>query len=53
MTTAAVKDIVRTLGIDLGKNVFYVIGMNTRGAIVLRERLSRDCLNVWPIWRLV
>jgi hypothetical protein len=39
MTTAAMN--VTTLGIDLGKNVFHVIGMNARGTIVLRERLSR------------
>jgi transposase len=39
MTTAAMN--VSTLGIDLGKNVFHVIGMNARGTIVLRERLSR------------
>jgi hypothetical protein len=36
MTTAAMN--VTTLGIDLGKNVFHVIGMNARGTIVLRER---------------
>jgi transposase len=32
---------VATLGIDIGKNVFHLIGLDKRGAIVLRERLSR------------
>src|SRR5262245_14013039 len=32
---------VATLGIDLGKNVFHLIGLNGRGAITLRQRLSR------------
>ena len=35
------NDIVTTIGIDLGKNVFHIVGMNARGAVVLRERLSR------------
>jgi transposase len=32
---------VATLGIDIGKNVFHLIGLNKRGAITLRQRLSR------------
>jgi transposase len=32
---------VATLGIDIGKNVFHFIGLNARGAITLRQRLSR------------
>jgi transposase len=32
---------VATLGIDIGKNVFQLIGQNERGAIALRLRLSR------------
>jgi transposase len=32
---------VATLGIDIGKNVFHLIGLNERGAITLRQRLSR------------
>jgi transposase len=35
---------VATLGIDIGKNVFHLIGLNERGAIVLRLRLSRAVL---------
>src|SRR5262245_63494656 len=33
--------VVATLGIDIGKNVFHLIGLNERGAITLRQRLSR------------
>ena len=41
MTTSAIKETITTIGIDLGKNVFHIVGMNARGAIVVRERLSR------------
>ena len=30
-----------TLGIDLGKTTFHLVGMNQRGEVVLRKRLSR------------
>jgi hypothetical protein len=30
-----------TLGIDLGKNSFHLVGQDERGAIVLRIKLSR------------
>jgi transposase len=30
-----------TLGIDLGKMTFHVVGMNQRGEVVLRKRFSR------------
>ena len=33
---------IATLGIDLGKNSFHLIGQDERGAIVLRLKLS------WP-----
>jgi transposase len=32
---------VATMGIDIGKNAFHVIGLDRRGAIVLRQRWSR------------
>src|SRR5262245_720290 len=34
-------DTVDVLGIDIGKNVFHLVGLNERGAIVLRLKLSR------------
>ena len=35
---------IATLGIDLGKNTFHLIGQDERGAIVLRIKLSRTQL---------
>src|SRR5499426_4070536 len=35
------KDTVAILGIDIGKNTFHLVGFNKRGAIVLRQKLSR------------
>ena len=32
---------VATIGIDIGKNTFHLIGLNKMGAIVLRQKLSR------------
>jgi transposase len=32
---------VSTLGIDIGKNSFHLVGLDARGAIVLRQKLSR------------
>jgi len=32
---------VATLGIDIGKTSFHLIGLDVRGAIVLRQKLSR------------
>ena len=33
---------IRTVGIDLGKTVFHLIGMDESGKIVLRKRMSRS-----------
>ena len=32
---------VATMGIDIGKNSFHVIGLDQRGAIMLRQKWSR------------
>jgi transposase len=32
---------VATIGIDIGKNSFHVVGLDQRGAIVLRQKWSR------------
>jgi hypothetical protein len=32
---------VATMGIDIGKYAFHVVGLDRRGAIVLRQRWSR------------
>jgi transposase len=34
--------VVRTIGIDTGKNTLHMIGLNEKGAIVLREKVSRN-----------
>lgn len=32
---------IRTIGIDLGKTVFHLVGVNTRGEVVVRKKCSR------------
>ena len=39
--TTAVS-VVRTIGIDTGKNTLHMIGLDEKGAIVLREKVSRN-----------
>src|SRR5271170_4766156 len=38
---------ISTLGIDLSKTIFHVIGLNARGEIVLRKKFSRKQLLVF------
>src|ERR1700745_1355555 len=33
---------VATMGIDIGKNSFHVVGLDRRGAIVVRQRCTRS-----------
>jgi hypothetical protein len=33
---------VVVIGIDIGKNSFHIVGLDDRGAIVLRQRWSRS-----------
>jgi hypothetical protein len=33
---------VRTIGIDTGKNTLHLIGLDGRGEVVLREKVSRN-----------
>ena len=35
---------LHTIGIDLGKTVFHLVGLNLRGEVVVRERFSRSQL---------
>ena len=37
---------VTTMGIDVGKNAFHVVGLDQRGAIMLRQRCSRRQVEV-------
>ena len=34
----ALKNSIAFVGIDIGKNSFYVVGLDGRGAIVLRQK---------------
>ena len=38
------KDIIATIGIDIGKNTFHICAMDAKGTIILRERLTRAAL---------
>ena len=38
--------IVATMGIDIGKNSFHVVGLDEHGAIVLRQKWSRSQIEV-------
>jgi transposase len=44
---------IATIGIDLGKNTFHLIGMDARGRIVLRRKIARgqllSCLANLPV----
>jgi transposase len=35
---------MHTIGIDIGKTIFHLVGMDERGAIILRKRVSRTQL---------
>ena len=35
------NNVIAVIGIDIGKNSFHVVGLDGRGAIVLRQKWSR------------
>jgi transposase len=41
MSSASVPTTIATIGLDLGKNTFHLIGLDRRGAIVSQLKLSR------------
>jgi len=41
MSREAMPSTITTIGIDIGKNTFHLIGLDQRGAIVLRLKVSR------------
>ncbi len=58
MSRSSSSATIATLGIDLGKNSFHLVGQDERGAIVLRIKLPRSqltqrlanlplCLTAW------
>jgi transposase len=44
LMTATTKTTIATIGIDIGKNVFHICAMDTKGAIITRERVTRAAL---------
>ncbi len=45
MATTA-QSAIAVIGIDIGKNSFHVVGLDCRGAIVLRQKWSRGQVEV-------
>jgi hypothetical protein len=37
---------IAIVGIDIGKNSFHIVGLDQRGAIVLRQKWSRGMLQL-------
>ena len=44
MSSTSAPTTIATIGIDLGKNTFHLVGLDRRGAIVLQLKLSRGQL---------
>jgi hypothetical protein len=43
-TSQKITGIVTTIGIDIGKNTFHLVGFEQRGAIILQQKVSRNQL---------
>jgi len=41
MSHKTAATVAHTIGIDTGKNTLHLIGLDDKGAIVLREKISR------------
>ena len=46
MSHKTAATIAHTIGIDTGKNTLHLIGLDDKGAIVLREKVARDRITV-------
>ena len=42
MSGTAAQNAIAVVGVDIGKNSFHVVGLDDRGAIVLRQKWSRS-----------
>jgi transposase len=38
------NDRIATIGMDLGKRSFHLIGMDARGKVIMRQQLSRGAI---------
>jgi hypothetical protein len=43
-TSQKTRETITTIGIDLGKNTFHLVGLDKRGAIALQRKVSRSQL---------
>jgi transposase len=43
-TSRKTPDTITTIGVDVGKNTFHLVGLDKRGAIVLQQKISRGQL---------
>ena len=43
-TSQKTLEIISTIGIDVGKNTFHLVGLDKRGAIVLQQKVTRHQL---------
>ena len=43
-TSQKTPETITTIGIDLGKNTFHLVGLDKRGAIALQRKVSRSQL---------
>jgi transposase len=44
MSRKPTQTAITTIGIDIGKNIFHLVGLDDRGAIVLQLKVSRGQL---------
>ena len=44
--SATGQSAIAVIGIDIGKNTFHVVGLDDRGAVVLRQKWSRNQVKV-------
>ena len=53
-TSQKTQGMITTIGIDIGKNTFHLIGLDRRGAIILQQKVSRSQLerDVSPIFHI-
>ena len=42
MSGTAAQNAIAVVGVDIGKNSFHAVGLDDRGAIVLRQKWSRS-----------
>jgi len=51
MTKTSHAGAIATIGIDIGKNTFHLIALDTTGAIVLRQKQLRSQVEILDLQR--